>query len=385
MSMNKYNPKSILITGGAGFIGSHVCNRLVRRYSAYKITVLDKLDYSSNLKNLLSSQSCPNFTFIHGDICDSDLLHTLLVTHSIDTIIHLAAQTHVDNSFGNTPEFILNNVYGAGVLLDTVGALHPQIRRFIHCSTDEVYGETDHGDDAGAGKSEDSQLRPTNPYAATKAGAEMLVMAAKKSDRLPIITTRGNNVYGPHQFPEKLIPKFILLAMRGEPLPVHGDGSNLRSFLYCEDVAEAFDCILHEGDDGEVYNIGAKEERRVIDVAKDICKFFGSTTRIEFVKDRPFNDRRYLIDDRKLRKLGWWEKTSWEEGLKKTVEWYVKNAYWWGDSVEGALLPHPRMPSICKYSNCSSTSCCCSSCSVSRNGFGGSMEKLEQVKKRSRM
>ncbi|PKI60061.1 hypothetical protein CRG98_019546 [Punica granatum] len=339
--MANYTPKNILITGAAGFIASHVANRLVRSYPEYKIVVLDKLDYCSNLKNLIPSQSCPNFKFVKGDIGSADLVNYLLITESIDTIMHFAAQTHVDNSFGNSFEFTKNNIYGTHVLLEAC-KVTGQIRRFIHVSTDEVYGETE--EDAVVGNHEASQLLPTNPYSATKAGAEMLVMAYGRSYGLPVITTRGNNVYGPNQFPEKLIPKFILLAMRGKPLPIHGDGSNVRSYLYCEDVAEAFECILHRGEVGHVYNIGTKKERRVIDVAKDICKLFNMDpeTSIKFVENRPFNDQRYFLDDQKLKDLGWSERTIWEEGLKKTMEWYINNPDWWGD-VSGALLPHPRM------------------------------------------
>ncbi|KAE8661380.1 Trifunctional UDP-glucose 4,6-dehydratase/UDP-4-keto-6-deoxy-D-glucose 3,5-epimerase/UDP-4-keto-L-rhamnose-reductase RHM1 [Hibiscus syriacus] len=302
---NRYTPKSILVTGAAGFIASHVCNRLIRNYPDYKIVVLDKLDYCSSLKNLDPSRSSPNFKFIKGDIASADLVHFILQTESIDTIMHFAAQTHVDNSFGNSIEFTKNNIYGTHVLLEAC-KVTGQIKRFIHVSTDEVYGETD--EDAVVGNHEASQLLPTNPYSATKAGAEMLVMAYGRSYGLPVITTRGNNVYGTNQFPEKLIPKFILLAMKRKILPIHGDGSNVRSYLYCEDVAEAFEVILHRGEVGHVYNIGTKKERTVID----------------------------------LKSLGWYERTTWEEGLKKTMEWYVSNPGWWGD-VSGALLPHPRM------------------------------------------
>ncbi|KAJ0496345.1 putative dTDP-glucose 4,6-dehydratase, NAD(P)-binding domain, rmlD-like substrate binding protein [Helianthus annuus] len=284
--MATYEPKNILITGAAGFIASHVANRLIRNYPDYKIVVLDKLDYCSNLKNLNPSRSSPNFKFVKGDIGSADLVNYLLITESIDTIMHFAAQTHVDNSFGNSFEFTKNNIYGT----------------------------------------------------------QMLVMAYGRSYGLPVITTRGNNVYGPNQFPEKLIPKFILLAMRGQPLPIHGDGSNVRSYLYCEDVAEAFEVILHKGEVGHVYNIGTKKERRVIDVAKDMCKLFNMDpdSSIKFVENRPFNDQRYFLDDEKLKSLGWSERTIWEEGLKKTIEWYTSNPNWWGD-VSGALLPHPRM------------------------------------------
>ncbi|XP_020265382.1 trifunctional UDP-glucose 4,6-dehydratase/UDP-4-keto-6-deoxy-D-glucose 3,5-epimerase/UDP-4-keto-L-rhamnose-reductase RHM1-like [Asparagus officinalis] len=339
--MATYKPKNILITGAAGFIACHVANRLIRSYPDYKIVVLDKLDYCSNLKNLSPSRSSPNFKFVKGDIASADLVNYLLITESIDTIMHFAAQTHVDNSFGNSFEFTKNNIYGTHVLLEAC-KVTGQIRRFIHVSTDEVYGETD--EDAMVGNHEASQLLPTNPYSATKAGAEMLVMAYGRSYGLPVITTRGNNVYGPNQFPEKLIPKFILLAMRGQQLPIHGDGSNVRSYLYCEDVAEAFEVVLHKGEVGHVYNIGTKKERRVIDVAKDVCKLFSldPDNVIKFVENRPFNDQRYFLDDQKLKKIGWSEKTSWEEGLKKTMEWYTNNPDYWGD-VSGALLPHPRM------------------------------------------
>uniref|UniRef100_A0A0C9RGY9 UDP-glucose 4,6-dehydratase n=1 Tax=Wollemia nobilis TaxID=56998 RepID=A0A0C9RGY9_9CONI len=337
-----YVPRNILITGAAGFIASHVANRLVRRHPQYKIVVLDKLDYCSNLKNLNPSRATPNFKFVKGDIASADLVNYLLITEGIDTIMHFAAQTHVDNSFGNSFEFTKNNIYGTHVLLEACKVAAGQIRRFIHVSTDEVYGETEK--DAIEGNHEASQLLPTNPYSATKAGAEMLVMAYGRSYGLPVITTRGNNVYGPNQFPEKLIPKFILLAMQGRPLPIHGDGSNVRSYLYCEDVAEAFEVVLHKGEVGHVYNIGTQKERRVIDVARDICRLFSLDPQkvIEFVDNRPFNDQRYYLDDKKLKDLGWSERTKWEEGLRKTMEWYTGNPDWWGD-VSGALMPHPRM------------------------------------------
>ncbi|KAJ4952832.1 hypothetical protein NE237_029664 [Protea cynaroides] len=337
---DKYTPKNILITGAAGFIASHVTNRLIKKYPDYKIVALDKLDYCSSLNNLLPSCSSPNFKFVKGDITSADIVNHLLVTEDIDTIMHFAAQTHVDNSFGNSFEFTNNNIYGTHVLLEGC-KVTGLIQRFIHVSTDEVYGETNI--DSDIGNPEASQLLPTNPYSATKAGAEMLVMAYHRSYNLPTITTRGNNVYGPNQFPEKLIPKYILLAMRGQPLPIHGDGSNVRSYLYCEDVAEAFEVVLHKGVIGHAYNIGTQKERRVLDVADDICKLFRLNAKevINFVRDRPFNDKRYFLDDQKLKKLGWEERTPWEEGLKMTMDWYMKHPDWWGD-VSGALLPHPR-------------------------------------------
>ncbi|OMO90603.1 NAD-dependent epimerase/dehydratase [Corchorus olitorius] len=336
-----YAPKRILITGAAGFIASHFTTRLIKNYPNYKIVALDKLDYCSSLKNLQPCLSSPNFKFVKGDLICADLVNYLLVAEDIDTIMHFAAQTHVDNSFGNSFEFTNNNIYGTHVLLEACKVTN-QIKRFIHVSTDEVYGETDLETDIG--NPEASQLLPTNPYSATKAGAEMLVMAYHRSYGLPTITTRGNNVYGPNQYPEKLIPKFILLAMKGAQLPIHGNGTNVRSYLHCHDVAEAFDVILHKGVIGHVYNIGTQRERRVIDVAEDICKLFGLNPKeaIRFVQDRPFNDQRYFLDDQKLKKLGWQETTPWEEGLKMTMEWYTKNSDWWGD-VSAALSPHPYL------------------------------------------
>lgn len=344
-----YAPKNILLTGAAGFIASHVTSRLIKNYPNYKIVALDKLDYCSSFKNLQSCLNSSNFIFVKGDIGCADLVNYLLVAEDIDTIMHFAAQTHVDNSFGNSFEFTTNNIYGTHVLLEAC-KVTGRVKRFIHVSTDEVYGETDLETDIG--NPEASQLLPTNPYSATKAGAEMLVMAYNRSYGLPTITTRGNNVYGPNQYPEKLIPKFILLAMKGEKLPIHGNGSNVRSYLYCEDVAEAFDVILHKGVIGHVYNIGTQKERGVLDVAEDICKLFGLDPKeaISFVQDRPFNDQRYFLDDQKLKKLGWDERTSWEDGLKMTMEWYTKNPNWWGD-VSSALHPHPGVSMITQSSD----------------------------------
>jgi dTDP-glucose 4,6-dehydratase len=238
-----------------------------------------------------------------------DLVCFVIESEEIDTIMHFAAQTHVDNSFGNSLAFTMNNTYGTHVLLEAARK-SGNIRRFINVSTDEVYGETSLGKSEGL--NEGSHMDPTNPYSAAKAGAEMLCKAYITSYKMPIIITRGNNVYGPHQFPEKLIPKFTLLASRGKALPLHGDGSNIRSYLFVEDVAEAFDCVLHKGTIGETYNIGTEKERTVKEVAIDIAKYFGmSTDKIIGVRDRAFNDKRYYIGSNKLSSLGWSERTSW--------------------------------------------------------------------------
>ena len=340
-----YIPRNILVTGGAGFIASHVVIRLANAYPEYNVVVFDKLDYCASLKNLESVSHLDNFKFVKGDIQSLEQFEAVLRSEAIDTVMHFAAQTHVDNSFGNSLEFTMNNTYGTHVLLEGCRKVGAQIRRFINVSTDEVYGETSIGKEFGL--AEGSCLDPTNPYSAAKAGAEMLCRAYTTSYKMPIIITRGNNVYGPHQFPEKMVPKFTILASRGEILPIHGTGSAVRSYLYVDDVAEAFDCILHKGVVGEVYNIGTNEERTVSDVAKDICNYFNlqPDTNMVCVRDRAFNDQRYFIGSDKLTALGWKQRTSWEEGLKKTIDWYLNtpcNEYWYGD-VENALQPHPNI------------------------------------------
>ena len=303
----------------------------------------DRLDYCSCLENLNELQDLPNFKFIKGDIATADLVTYALLEEKIDTIMHFAAQTHVDNSFGNSFAFTQSNIYGTHVLLECAKNC-PTIRRFIHVSTDEVYGE---GEDFETDPmSEEHVLEPTNPYAATKAGAEFLVKSYFRSFKVPCLITRGNNVYGPHQFPEKLIPKFTNQLMRGKKLTLHGDGTNTRNFLYVVDVANAFETILHNGIPGQVYNIGGDNEISNIDVARALLKQFGLEDKedeyITFVDDRKFNDLRYTINSTKLHKLGWTEKMPWDEGLKTTVDWYKKYTDRYGN-IEQALVAHPRM------------------------------------------
>jgi UDP-glucose 4,6-dehydratase len=336
MASAPYKPTNILITGGAGFIASHVVVRLVTQHPEYNIVSLDKLDYCSSLKNVEHLNAYKNYFFVKGDIQSSDLIQYVLKTHNIDTIMHFAAQTHVDNSFGNSIRVTENNILGTHVLLETAKA--HKIKRFIHVSTDEVYGEIfEHEPDAH----EESTLAPTNPYAATKAGAEFLVKAYHKSFGVPTIITRGNNVYGPHQFPEKLIPKFICRLMKDMPCCLHGDGSSRRMFLYVEDVAAAFDTILHKGEIGEIYNIGSSDEYTVLQVAKKLLELMGKPADfMTLVENRAFNDCRYAVDSSKLHALGWRPVITWEEGLKRTIEWYKKNSGNWSNVAE-ALAPHP--------------------------------------------
>jgi UDP-glucose 4,6-dehydratase len=262
----------------------------------------------------------------------------------------VCAQTHVDSSFGNSFAFTLNNVCGTHALLEAA-RLAGGVSRFLHVSTDEVYGEAPPGGaGSGAASGEASTLEPTNPYAATKAAAEMLVKAYHNSYKLPCITTRSNNVYGPHQYPEKLIPKFALLCAAGAKLPVHGCGRALRCFLHVSDVAAAYDVILHAGAAGETFNIGTQRERSVLDVAASVCAHFGrdAADAIEHVPDRLFNDRRYFIDDAKLAALGWAPRVSFEAGLADTIRWYLSHvaggAYWPGYETALAAHPAPQAP-----------------------------------------
>jgi len=305
--------------------------------------VYDKLDYCSCLENLDEIKELPNYTFVKGDIASSDLVTHIFKERKIDTVMHFAAQTHVDNSFGNSFAFTQANIYGTHVLLECAKNCET-MKRFIHVSTDEVYGEGETFD--AKPMDEEHILEPTNPYAATKAGAEFLVKSYHRSFKLPCIITRGNNVYGPHQFPEKLIPKFTNQILRGNPVTIHGDGSNTRNFLYVEDVARAFECILHKGEEGLIYNIGGNNELPNIDVAKGLIRILGKEKEMDdfitYVPDRKFNDLRYTINSSKLHELGWKEEMSWEEGLQKTVDWYKVNSIRYGN-FDRALAAHPRM------------------------------------------
>ncbi len=309
-----------------------------------QVVVYDRMDYCASLKNLEAAHLSPNFKFVRGDIRSLDFLTFVLSQEKVDTVLHFAAQTHVDNSFGNSLRFTLDNVYGTHVLLEAC-RIYGGVRRLVNVSTDEVYGEQSLAQTES--QAESSTLEPTNPYAAAKAGAEMLVKAYGTSYGLPCITTRGNNVYGPGQFPEKLIPKFALLASRGDRLPVHGSGESTRSFIHIDDAAAAYDLILHKGVTGETYNIGSRRERSVLDVARDICRVFDRDVEqsVQLVEDRRFNDRRYFIDDKKLKALGWKEEVDWESGLRSTVDWYLHTPladYWEERDVQAALHAHPK-------------------------------------------
>ena len=342
-----YNPKNVLITGGSGFIGSNVLIYLVKKYPNINFINLDILDYCACQENLSDIQSLHNYKFIHGDICDANLINFILTEKNVDTIMHFAAQTHVCNSFGNSFTFTQTNVMGTHVLLECAKN-YGQVNKFIHVSTDEVVGE----DLYNVAMNENAKMNPSNPYAASKAGAELLVKSYYDSFKLPIIISRGNNVYGHHQYPEKMIPKFINQLMRGQRITIHGNGKNLRNFLHCEDVARAFETLLFKGVIGEIYNIGGSNEFQNITVAHKILDLLwkdienkcdkNKDSMIMFVEDRNFNDFRYNITSEKLKLLGWKEEVGFEDGLKKTIEWYKQYGHRY-ENIENALKAHPTI------------------------------------------
>lgn len=341
-SSSEYRPRSILLTGGAGFIGSHAAELLVTRFPDAKVVVLDKLDYCAAYGNIEHLVGRENFRWCRGDIRSKDLVDYLMRSERIDTVMHFAASTHVDNSFHSSISFTANNVVGTHVLLEAARE-YGGITRFVHVSTDEVYGgET-------CFENEESVMAPTNPYACTKAAAELICRGYAKSFNMPIIITRGNNVYGPHQFPDKIVAKTCCLFSRGKKAYIHGDGSHLRNYVFVTDMAEAFVVIMQRGKPGAVYNVGSDTEKTNLQVVKDLIRTFGfgeneESKHIEFVKDREMNDRRYDIDSTKLHELGWAPKVSWEDGLKKTKDWYCNpaNLTRWA-SYEQGLVAHPTL------------------------------------------
>jgi len=314
---------NLLITGGCGFIGSNFINYIYNK-DKYNITNFDAMYYCANENSVLENiRNSPNYKLIKGNLCDINFIKYVVEENKITHVIHFAAQSHVDNSFENSLQYTQDNILGTHTLLE-VCRKYGKIERFIHVSTDEVYGESMLEDDENH-KTEHSILCPTNPYAATKAGAELIAQACYHSYQMPIIITRGNNVYGPNQYPEKLIPRFIELLKANKKVTIQGDGSCVRAFLHSEDTSRAFELILEKGELGEIYNIGCDEgmEYSVLEVAKLLIKMIKNTENfrewIEYVKDRPFNDKRYYISNQKLKKLGWEIAVDFIEGLKKLV------------------------------------------------------------------
>jgi len=313
---------NLLITGGAGFIGSNFTRYIARKYPDWKIIVLDKLNYRGRRENLLEVEGRPKFHFIHGDICIEGDLAPLLP--GIDWVINFAAETFVDRSIMSADDFVRTDVLGVFTIMEAMREHSPE-GRLLHLSTDEVYGEILEGK-AG----EDWPLAPRNPYSASKAGGEMLVSSYINTHNFSAIIARPSNNFGPYQFPENFIPLFITNALEKKPLPLYGDGRQVRDWLFVEDCCVALEMLMEKGELGEVYNIGGGEERENILVAELICQELGVDKKaIKLVKDRPGHDRRYALDSGRLASLGWAPSKPFEERLTETVRWYVENVDWW--------------------------------------------------------
>ena len=312
---------NILITGGAGFIGSNFIRYILNKYPEYKIINLDKLTYCGNLENLKDIENNPNYKFVKGDICDKKIVGRF--TKDCQVIINFAATTHVDRSIVDPSEFIHTNVYGTHVLLEA--AKKYNISRYIQISSDEVYGSIEQGS-----FTEESPLRPNSPYAASKAAADHLVRSYSITYNLPIIITRSSNNFGPYHYPEKVIPLFITNALENKKLPLYGDGLNVRDWLYVLDNCQALDLVFHKGEIGQIYNIAAGIEKTNVELTKLILKIVDkSETLIEYVQDRLGHDRRYSLDCSKIKRLGWQPQYEFEQALKETVSWYKTNRRWW--------------------------------------------------------
>ena len=340
--------RSIVITGGAGFIGSHVVRLFVNKYPEYNIINLDKLTYAGNLANLKDVEAKPNYKFVKMDICDFEALYDLMQREKIDGIIHLAAESHVDRSIKDPFTFAKTNVMGTLSLLQAARLYWEALpegyegKRFYHISTDEVYGALDFNDELFT---EQTPYNPHSPYSAAKASSDHFVRAYHDTYGMPTIVTNCSNNYGPYQFPEKLIPLFINNIRKGKPLPVYGRGENVRDWLYVEDHARAIDIIFHKGKVAETYNIGGFNEWKNIDLIKVMIKTVDrilgnpeghSLGLITYVTDRPGHDARYAIDSSKLRKeLGWEPSLQFEEGIEKTVRWYLDNEAWMDNVTSG--------------------------------------------------
>lgn len=324
--------KSVLVTGGCGFIGSNFLNYMVQKYPDILFINVDRMDYCAHSDNITISEK-NNYKFYKTDIVNIEFISHILKAHSIDTIVHFAAQSHVDNSFGNSLSFTKDNVLGTHCLLE---AFRQEIKGrdgkflFVHVSTDEVYGEIKTDEKS----TEKSLLNPTNPYASSKAAAEFMVRSYHLSFGIPIIITRGNNVYGINQYPEKVIPKFTMQLLNNEKITIQGKGDNLRTFIHVNDVVTAFETILQKGEVGKIYNIGTNDEYSVMEIAEKLIKMIKgeekssdipSKMNISFIKDRDFNDIRYSLDSTLLKGMGWEPIMKFEEGLKDVVEWYRKN------------------------------------------------------------
>ena len=322
----------ILVTGGAGFIGSNFIRFLTRGGKGYQIVNLDKLTYAGNLENLSDLGPPPNYEFVRGDICDGKLVDRLLES-GIEGIVNFAAESHVDRSLYEPDVFIQTNVVGVQILLHA--AMRHKVKKFVQVSTDEVYGSLGARDPQFR---EDFPLAPNSPYSASKAGGDLLARSYFKTYEFPVVVTRCSNNYGPYQFPEKLIPLFVTNALENRPLPVYGDGLNIRDWIHVEDHCRALELVLERGKPGEIYNIGGEAERTNLEITKSILRILGKPESLmQYVADRPGHDRRYAIDFSKIEKeIGWKPRYDLEEGLRQTVRWYTEQENWWRRIKSGA-------------------------------------------------
>lgn len=324
----------LIITGGAGFIGSNFIYYQLKHHSEDEFICLDKLTYAGNLSSLKGAMQQPNFKFVRGDIADRDFVYRLFEAEKPDIVVNFAAESHVDRSILEPELFLKTNVIGTGVLMDACRKYG--IKRYHQVSTDEVYGDLPL-DRPDLFFIEATPLHTSSPYSASKASADLLVLAYHRTYGLPVTISRCSNNYGPYHFPEKLIPLMIINALHDKALPVYGDGANVRDWLYVEDHCSAIDLIIRKGRAGEVYNVGGHNEKSNLDVVKIILKALGKSEElITFVKDRPGHDRRYAIDPTKIHnELGWLPQTKFEDGITKTIEWYLANKDWWQEIISG--------------------------------------------------
>ena len=312
---------NILVTGGSGFIGSNFIRHMLDKYPDHKIINLDKLTYAGNPNNLKDVEDNPNYSFVRGDICDPYVVNEVM--QQVDQVVHFAAESHVDRSIDDGSVFVRTNVLGTYTLLES--ALKHDIKRFVHVSTDEVYGSINEGS-----FKETDMLVPSSPYSSSKAGSDLLAQSYYITHNLPVIITRCTNNFGPYQYPEKLIPLFVTNLQENKKVPVYGAGQNIRDWIYVLDHCKAVDFILHNGSDGEIYNIGGGAEKTNLEITEMIIENIGSDeSMIEYVKDRLGHDLRYSLDCSKLKGLGWVPEYDFDEALEQTVRWYVENEWWW--------------------------------------------------------
>ena len=325
---------TILVTGGAGFIGSNFIFHMLKKYPDYRIVCLDKLTYAGNLSTLSSVLEEPNFRFVRLDICDREGVFRLFEEEKPDIVVNFAAESHVDRSIEDPGIFLQTNILGTATLMDACRKFG--VRRYHQVSTDEVYGDLPL-ERPDLFFTETTPLHTSSPYSASKASADLLVLAYHRTYSLPVTISRCSNNYGPYHFPEKLIPLMIINALEDKPLPVYGTGENVRDWLYVEDHCKAIDLIIHKGREGEVYNVGGHNERKNIDIVRLICKALGkSESLITYVTDRKGHDMRYAIDPTKIHnELGWLPETKFEDGIQKTIRWYLDNKPWWQEIVSG--------------------------------------------------